>query len=70
MSALKLLLKESENGHLPFVCLQYKDSEDVQHSVPAVYLGKVDSFDGSKVKNMVSLCVSFVCSSHEKSSIS
>lgn len=53
MSALKLLLKESENGHLPFVCLQYKDSEDVQHLVPAVYLGKVDSFDGSKVKNMV-----------------
>ena len=55
MSALKLLLKELEDGHLPFMCLQYKDSEGVQHSVPAVYIGKVDSFDGTKVKNMVSL---------------
>lgn len=68
MSALKFLLKELEDGHLPFMCLQYKDSEGVQHSVPAVYLGKVDSFDGTKVKNMVSLCTSFVCINHEKSS--
>lgn len=70
MSALKLLLNELEDGHLPFVCLQYNDSEGVQHSVPAVYLGKLDSFDGSKVKNMVSLCSSSVCGSHENSLIS
>jgi len=35
ISALKPLLKEFENGHLPFLCLQYKDSEGVQHSLPA-----------------------------------
>ncbi|XP_035540380.1 DExH-box ATP-dependent RNA helicase DExH15 chloroplastic [Juglans regia] len=53
IAALKPLLMEFENGHLPFLCLQYKDSEGVQHSLPAVYLGKVDSLNGSKLKNMV-----------------
>ncbi|CAK7332739.1 unnamed protein product [Dovyalis caffra] len=54
LNALKLLLKELGNDRLPFLCLQYKDSEGVEHSVPAVYLGNADSFDGSKLKNMVS----------------
>ncbi|KAK2994386.1 hypothetical protein RJ640_029501 [Escallonia rubra] len=53
ISALKPLLEELEDGHLPFMCLQYTDSNGVQHVVPAVYLGKVDSMDGSKLKNMV-----------------
>ncbi|KAF8390326.1 hypothetical protein HHK36_024851 [Tetracentron sinense] len=53
MTALKPLLKELENGHLPFVCLQYVDNEGVQHLVPAVYLGSVDSFSGSKIRNMI-----------------
>lgn len=59
ISALKPLLKEFENGNLPFLCLQYKDSEGVEHSLPAVYLGKVDSLDGSKLKKMVSADDSF-----------
>ncbi|CAL2231524.1 unnamed protein product [Prunus armeniaca] len=54
LSSLRPMLAEFENGHLPFLCLQYKDSEGVQHSIPAVYLGKVDSFSSSKLKHMVS----------------
>lgn len=54
ISALKPGLKELEDGHLPFMCLQYNDANGVQHLVPAVYLGMVDSLDGSKIKNMVS----------------
>ncbi|KAJ7945154.1 DExH-box ATP-dependent RNA helicase [Quillaja saponaria] len=53
ISALKPLLKESESGQLPFLSLQYKDSEGVQHSVPAVFLGRVDSLNGSKFETMV-----------------
>ncbi|XP_057494012.1 DExH-box ATP-dependent RNA helicase DExH15 chloroplastic isoform X3 [Actinidia eriantha] len=53
MSALRPLLEELEDGHLPFMSLQYIDAEGVQHLVSAVYLGKVNSLDGSKVKNMV-----------------
>ncbi|KAJ0037455.1 hypothetical protein Pint_23096 [Pistacia integerrima] len=58
-SALKGLLREFENGHLPFLCLQYKDSEGVEHLVPAVYLGKFDSLNSPKLKNMVSSDNSF-----------
>ena len=54
ISSLKPLLEEFENGELPFLCLQYNDSEGVQHAVPAVYLGKVESLEGSKLKKMVS----------------
>ncbi|XVF02347.1 hypothetical protein REPUB_Repub04eG0167700 [Reevesia pubescens] len=62
-SALKPLLKEFENGHLPFICLQYKDSEGVENLVPAVYLGEVESLDGSKLKKMVAADDSFALSS-------
>ncbi|PPR84658.1 hypothetical protein GOBAR_AA36054 [Gossypium barbadense] len=62
-SALKPLLKDFENGHLPFICLQYKDSEGVENFVPAVYLAEVESLDGSKLKNMVSVDDSFALSS-------
>ncbi|KAJ6911567.1 hypothetical protein NC652_022000 [Populus alba x Populus x berolinensis] len=48
------ILSDLENDHLPFLCLQYKDSEGVEHSLPAVYLGIAGSTDGSKLKNMVS----------------
>ncbi|KAK3038636.1 hypothetical protein RJ639_027299, partial [Escallonia herrerae] len=45
ISALKPLLEELEDGHLPFMCLQYTDNNGVQHVVPAVYLGKVHNSD-------------------------
>ncbi|GFY88374.1 DEAD/DEAH box helicase [Actinidia rufa] len=41
MSALRPLLEELEDGHLPFMSLQYIDAEGVQHLVSAVYLGKM-----------------------------
>ncbi|XP_028754322.1 DExH-box ATP-dependent RNA helicase DExH15 chloroplastic-like [Neltuma alba] len=59
ISSLKPLLEEAESGHLPFLCLQYKDSDGVQHSVPAVFLGKVNSLNALKLKDMVSTDDSF-----------
>lgn len=59
LSVLKPLLKELENGLLPFICLQYKDSVEVEHVVPAAYLGSIESLEGSKVKEMVSTTESF-----------
>lgn len=57
ISTLRHLLGEFTHGQLPFMTLQYSDAEGVQHLVSAVYLGKVDSPDGSKLKDMVSdLC--------------
>lgn len=53
MSSLRPLLQTSEDGHLPFLCLQYHDNAGTKHLVPAVYLGDVSSMDGSKLKNMV-----------------
>ncbi|XP_059655972.1 DExH-box ATP-dependent RNA helicase DExH15 chloroplastic [Cornus florida] len=57
--ALKPLLKVLGDGHLPFICLQYKNTEEVQNLVPAVYLGKVDSMNGSKLGNVVDANDSF-----------
>ncbi|MCL7022372.1 hypothetical protein MKW94_028701 [Papaver nudicaule] len=59
MAALKPILKELEDGQLPFLCLQHKDSEGFHHLVPAVYLGEVDSLSSSKVKNMINTDDSF-----------
>ncbi|XAR48028.1 RNA helicase [Bertholletia excelsa] len=53
ITSLRPLLEELEDGHLPFMSLQYNDAEGTTHLVPAVYLGKMDSLDGSKLKNMV-----------------
>nr|XP_043606015.1 DExH-box ATP-dependent RNA helicase DExH15 chloroplastic [Erigeron canadensis] len=53
MSSLRPLLQNLEDGHLPFMCLQYHDSAGVKHLVPAVYMSDVDSMNGSKLKNMV-----------------
>ncbi|KAE8732111.1 DEAD-box ATP-dependent RNA helicase ISE2 [Hibiscus syriacus] len=61
-SALKPLLEDFESGHLPFICLQYKDSEGVENFVPAVYLAKVEWLVGSKLKNMVLIDDSFALS--------
>ncbi|XP_039055114.1 DExH-box ATP-dependent RNA helicase DExH15 chloroplastic-like isoform X2 [Hibiscus syriacus] len=61
-SALKPLLEDFESGHLPFICLQYKDSEGVENFVPAVYLAKVESLVGSKLKYMVLVDDSFALS--------
>ncbi|CAK8536907.1 unnamed protein product [Lathyrus sativus] len=68
LSALKLLLEESENGHLPFLCLQYRDSEGVQHSIPAVLLGKVNSLGASKLKNMIRSVDTFALNSADADS--
>lgn len=54
ITSLKPLLKELENGQLPFICLQYKDDKAVQQFIPAVYLGVVNSSGGSEVKDVVS----------------
>ncbi|KAL5722386.1 DExH-box ATP-dependent RNA helicase DExH15 chloroplastic [Ranunculus cassubicifolius] len=59
MDSLRPMLKELEDGHLPFTCLQYKDREGVQQLVSAVYLGKVDSLSGLKLKNMIDMDESF-----------
>lgn len=56
MSSLRPFLQNLEDGHLPFLCLQYHDNAGVKHLVPAVYLGDVDSMKGSKLKNMVCMC--------------
>lgn len=53
MSSLKPLMEKLEDGHLPFICLQYNDSAGVNHLVPGVYLGNVDSMGSSKLRNMV-----------------
>ncbi|KAJ8760898.1 hypothetical protein K2173_021936 [Erythroxylum novogranatense] len=58
-NALKLHLKELGNNHLPFLCLQYKDSEGVEHTVPAVYLGKSDSSSDSRLKKIISVSDSY-----------
>ncbi|XP_027097261.2 DExH-box ATP-dependent RNA helicase DExH15 chloroplastic [Coffea arabica] len=60
--SLKPLLKELEDGHLPFMCLQYNDTDGVQHLLPAVYLGQLDSLNASKLKKMVSSSDSFALS--------
>ncbi|KAK6160113.1 hypothetical protein DH2020_003494 [Rehmannia glutinosa] len=70
--SLKPLLEELGNGHLPFMCLQHTDSDGVLHQIPAVYLGKVDSLNTSKLKNMVNESDSFIlnkeiCSSDTQS---
>lgn len=66
ISALKPLLEESEN--LPFLCLQYRDSDGVQHSIPAVFLGKVDSLGALKLKNMIGSVDSFALNSADADS--
>lgn len=55
--SLKPLLEELGSEHLPFMCLQHTDSDGLQHHIPAVYLGKVDSLSTSTVNNMVSLTI-------------
>lgn len=51
--SLKPLLKDLGDGNLPFMSLQYTDSDGVQHLVAAVYLGKVDTLNTEKLKSMV-----------------
>ncbi|XP_042399064.1 DExH-box ATP-dependent RNA helicase DExH15 chloroplastic-like [Zingiber officinale] len=55
MAAWRQLLEEIGNEILPFVCLQYKDKEAVQHNIPAVYIGKLSSMSAEKIVNMVKL---------------
>ncbi|XP_058112110.1 DExH-box ATP-dependent RNA helicase DExH15 chloroplastic [Magnolia sinica] len=68
MAALKTQLKELESGLLHFMCLKYKDNEEVSHLIPAIYLGNVDSFSASKVKNMVYVDDSFALNLEAESS--
>ncbi|EES07290.1 hypothetical protein BDA96_04G260200 [Sorghum bicolor] len=53
MAAWKNRLEEFENGHLPFMCLQYKDKDSIQHTIPAVFIGNLNSFADQKITNMV-----------------
>ncbi|XP_072981204.1 DExH-box ATP-dependent RNA helicase DExH15 chloroplastic [Typha angustifolia] len=55
MAAWRPLLEEFESDHLPFMCLQYKDKEAVQHIVPAVLIGKLNSFSAPSIMNMVDI---------------
>ncbi|XP_031480170.1 DExH-box ATP-dependent RNA helicase DExH15 chloroplastic [Nymphaea colorata] len=52
MSALKPLLQGSQGGLLPYICLQYKDKETAQHFIPAVYLGKLETFCSIKLPDL------------------
>jgi hypothetical protein len=54
MAAWKNRLEEFESGHLPFMCLQYKDKDSVHHTIPAVFIGNLNSFVDQKIANMVS----------------
>jgi hypothetical protein len=53
MAAWKNRLEEFESGHLPFMCLQYKDKDSIQHTIPAVFIGNLNSFADQKITNMV-----------------
>lgn len=64
MSSLKPLMEKLEDGHLPFICLQYNDSAGVNHLVPGVYLGNVDSMGSSKLRNMVTYSTSVLLYVH------
>ncbi|CAN6448490.1 unnamed protein product [Victoria cruziana] len=52
MSALKPLLQGSQDGLLPFICLQYKDKEMAQRFIPAAYLGKLETFCSVEVPDL------------------
>ncbi|XP_040377451.1 DExH-box ATP-dependent RNA helicase DExH15 chloroplastic isoform X2 [Oryza brachyantha] len=53
MAAWKIRLEEFESGHLPFMCLQYKDKDSVQHTIPAVFIGSLSSFADQKILSLV-----------------
>uniref|UniRef100_A0A0E0FU16 Helicase ATP-binding domain-containing protein n=1 Tax=Oryza nivara TaxID=4536 RepID=A0A0E0FU16_ORYNI len=53
MVAWKTRLEEFESGHLPFMCLQYKDKDSVQHTIPAVFIGSLSSFADQKIVSLV-----------------
>ncbi|XP_062222073.1 DExH-box ATP-dependent RNA helicase DExH15 chloroplastic [Phragmites australis] len=53
MAAWKNRLEEFESGHLPFMCLQYKDKDSVQHTIPAVFIGNINLFADQKIVTMV-----------------
>jgi hypothetical protein len=55
MMAWKPLLEECQDGDLPFMCLQYKDKDSVQHVIPAVFVGKLASFSSPSIMDMVSI---------------
>jgi hypothetical protein len=55
MAAWKTRLEEFESGYLPFICLQYKDKDSVHHTIPAVFIGSLSSFDDQKIASMVSV---------------
>ncbi|KAH9300742.1 hypothetical protein KI387_012325, partial [Taxus chinensis] len=41
--ALKTLLEKSSEGQIHFICLQYNDAKKTEHSIPALYVGKINS---------------------------
>lgn len=55
MTAWKQLLEECQDDDLPFMCLQYKDNDLVEHVVPAVFIGKLTSLSSPGIMDMVSI---------------
>ncbi|XP_078174311.1 DEAD/DEAH box helicase isoform X1 [Carex rostrata] len=53
MTAWKQLLEECQDDDLPFMCLQYKDNDLVEHVVPAVFIGKLASLSSPGIMDMV-----------------
>ncbi|XP_057774743.1 DExH-box ATP-dependent RNA helicase DExH15 chloroplastic isoform X2 [Salvia miltiorrhiza] len=66
--SFKPLLEDLGNEHLPFMCLQHTDADGALHQIPAVYLGKVDSLETLKLKNMVHESDSFALTNGSNSS--
>ena len=46
-------LEESVSGHIPFMCLQYKGKDSGYHTIPAVFIGSLSSFDEQNIAIMV-----------------
>lgn len=64
MVSWKTRLEEFESGHLPFMCLQYKDKDSVQHTIPAVFIGSLSSFADQKIVSLVSESAVYSCMSN------
>ncbi|KAH7688601.1 RNA helicase protein [Dioscorea alata] len=67
MVAWKPLLKEVDSCNLPFMCLQYKGNEAVQHVIPAVFIGKLSSLFAPRILDMVNLDA-LACQNNEANS--
>ncbi|KAL9275317.1 DExH-box ATP-dependent RNA helicase DExH15 chloroplastic-like protein, partial [Drosera capensis] len=70
MSSVRNLLVEFGNENLPFLCLEYKDANGVEHAIPVVYLSNFNSLAGLKVQTPVANDNNFMYDQLGKSDIS